>query len=387
MEPHSNVILEIGRPVGTPLSPTSNVVHYTEGPGAAFAGWTNVRVTAGVERMPRDFEIEATELLADPTKALIQPGDYCTVKIGDQPVVSGYVDTVAPSINANGHSIRVTGRGKCGDLVDCSAQWPNGQISNANALAIATQLADVYGIKVALGPDVASLPIVPQQNVMLGETAYEIIERVCRFSALMLYELADGSLFLARAGTDAMSSGIQEGINMESASVENSMAQRYSEIVAVMSAVNNLWDLNAVNAPVAVVTDPNVPRHRQRIVIAEAGQLGWNIGVQRAQWEVARRSGHSKVVRVTVDNWHDVDGNLWEPNKLIDVLVPSLKIAGDEAGTVPIRFLISEVTFHLGLEGTHAELTLMAPEAYLPEPILLQPNLGDINFANVGAQQ
>ncbi|KHK58183.1 Mu P family protein [Burkholderia sp. A9] len=363
------------------------MIHYEPNAGLELSGWTSVRITAGVERIPRDFEFEMTELLPDAAHMLVRPGDKCTVQVSDRIVLTGYVDTVTPSISAANHSIRVAGRGMCADLVDCSAQWPNGQFSNTSALDIATRLADVYGIKVALAPDVTNLPILPQQNIMLGETAFEIIERVCRYSALMAYELADGSLYLSRAGTEAMSSGVHEGINLESATVDNSMHDRFSEVVAVMSAVSNLWDLNAVDTPVSVAIDPNVPRHRQRIIIAEAGDLGWNIGVQRAQWEVARRAGRSKVVHLTVDNWRDVDGNLWEPNKLVDVLVPSLKVSGDQAGTIPVRFLISEVSYHFSLEGTHAELTLVAPEAFLPEPILLQPNLGDINAVNVGGAQ
>jgi prophage tail gpP-like protein len=274
------------------------------------------------------------------------------------------------------HEIRVTGRGKCQDLLDCAAQWPNGQISNCTAADIATKLAVPYNITVNC--DVDKLPIIPQQNIMLGETAYEIIERSSRFSALLVYEDPDGTLRMTRAGTVAMSSGIEEGINMESAAVERSMDQRYSEIMAVMIGTNNLLDLNAVNAPVFTATDPNVTRHRRRVIIAEAGELGWDIGKQRALWEVARRRGRSEVVHVTVDNWRDIDGNLWEPNKLIDVLIPSMKVSGDQAGTVPVRYLIAEVTYHLGLDGTHAELTLMAPEAFTPQPVLILPQYGDV---------
>lgn len=342
-----------------------------------LAGWTSLRCTRGIERFPSDFEIGMTELFpGQANDVVVQPGDPCILTIGLDPVVTGYVDKVIPSINANMHEIRVTGRGKCQDLLDCAAQWPNGQISNCTAADIATKLAVPYNIDVAC--DVSGLPIIPQQNIMLGETAYEIIERSARFSALLVFEDRDGKLRLTRAGTDVMSSGVQEGINMESAAVERSMDQRYSEIIAVMIGTNNLLDLNAVNAPVFTATDPNVTRHRRRVIIAEAGELGWDIGKQRALWEVARRRGRSEVVHVTVDNWRDVDGNLWEPNKLIDILIPSMKISGDQSGTIPVRYLIVEVTYHLGLEGTHAELTLMAPEAFTPQPVLIQPQFGDV---------
>jgi prophage tail gpP-like protein len=342
-----------------------------------LSGWTSLRCTRGIERFPSDFELGMTELFpGQANDVVVQPGDECIMTIGLDPVVTGYVDRVVPSINANMHEIRVTGRGKCQDLLDCAAQWPNGQISNCTAFDIATKLAVPYNITVNC--DVTGLPIIPQQNIMLTETAYEIIERSSRFSALLVYEDRDGSLRMTRASTVAMSSGVQEGINLESASVERSMDQRYSEIIAVMTGTNNLLDLNAVDQPPFTATDPNVPRHRRRVIVTEAGELGYNVGKQRALWEVARRRGRSEIVRLVVDNWRDVDGNLWEPNKLIDVLIPSLKVSGDQGGTVPIRYLIAEVTFHLDLSGTHAELTLMAPEAFKPEPILLIPQNGDV---------
>jgi prophage tail gpP-like protein len=343
-----------------------------------LSGWTTLRCTRGIERFPSDFEIGMTELFPGQARdVVVQPGDECILTIGLDPVVTGYVDRVVPSINAGMHEIRVTGRGKCQDLLDCAAEWPSGQISNCTAADIATKLAVPYNITVNC--DVAGLPIIPQQNIMLGETAYEIIERSSRFSALLVYEDRDGSLRLTRATTtDVMSSGVQEGVNMESASVEWSMDQRYSDITCVMIGTNNLQDLNAVNQPAYTIIDPNVPRFRNRIIIAEAGQLGWDVGKQRADWEIARRAGRSRVVHLTVDNWRDVDGNLWEPNKLIDVLIPSLKVSGDQTGTVPVRYLIAEVTYHLGLEGTHAELMLMVPEAFTPQPVLIQPQYGEL---------
>lgn len=308
---------------------------------------------------------------------VVQPGDECLLAIGGDPVVVGYVDRVVPSISANMHEIRVTGRGKCQDLLDCAALWPSGQISNCTVLDIAAKLGEPYGISVSC--DVMGLPIIPQQNIMLGETAYEIIERSARFSALLVYEDRYGKLRLSRATeSDVMASGVQEGVNLESASVERSMDQRFSDIACVMIGTNNLQDLNAVNQPVYHALDENVPRFRNRIIIAEAGELGWGVGKQRADWEVARRLGRSEVVRLFVDNWRDVNGSLWEPNKLIDVLIPSLKVSGDQQGTQPVRYLIAEVTYHLGLEGTHAELTLMSPEAFKPQPVLIQPQFADV---------
>ncbi|MFV8529009.1 phage baseplate assembly protein [Ralstonia pseudosolanacearum] len=372
-----DVVLLIGSYTEQQHSPTSNVVYHTTTSPVALSGWTSLRVTAGIERMPRDFELEMTELSPDPDKMLVKPGDPCTLLLAGKCVLTGFVDVVAPGMSANGHSIRVIGRGKCADLVDCSAEWPGGQISNANVFSIASKFADVYGINVKTAVDQTKLPIVPQFNLMLGESAFEIIEKVSRYSAVLCYEDAYGALQLSRVGTEMMSTGIEEGINVEAASVEFSMHQRFSEITVVMTSLRNIDDLNAVNTPPFTAFDPNVTRHRRRFVVSEAGELGWDIGKQRALWEIARRAGRSRIVRVTVDNWHDVDGNLWEPNMLVGVELPMLKIRSEQ-------LLIAAVTFQFSEAGTHADLTLMSPDAFSPEPVLLQKVYGDVHPANVG---
>ncbi|WP_338299716.1 phage baseplate assembly protein [Pandoraea sputorum] len=342
-----------------------------------LSGWTRLRVTQGIERCPGDFEVEMTEVFPGQAQDIIvNPGEACVLELNGKPVVTGFVDRVVPSISADGHDIRVTGRGQCQDLVDCAAVWPNYQMSNVTAYSMAQQLAEKYSVSVRC--DVENLLVIPQINILPGESTFDIVERTARYSALLVYEGSDGSLVLARSGTEVMASGIHEGINLEAATVERSMDRRFSEIVVMLTGTNNMQDLSSINDPHFIAQDPNVPRFRRRVIIAECGELGWEVGKKRGLWEVARRRGRAETIHLTVDNWHDVAGNLWEPNKLVDVLIPSLKVSGDQAGTVPVRYLIAEVTFSLDESGTHANLTLMPPEAFEPEPILLYPQFGDL---------
>ncbi len=118
--------------------------------GRSISGWDSIRVTRGIERCPSDFDLSLTERFPGEASALVvQPGDACAVSIGGDLVVTGYVDQFHPSITPTSHMIRVSGRGKCQDLVDCSAEWPNGQISGSSALQIAQNLAKPYGISVS----------------------------------------------------------------------------------------------------------------------------------------------------------------------------------------------------------------------------------------------
>lgn len=338
--------------------------------GQAISGWTEIRVTRGIERLPSDFEIELTELYpGELDKVVIAPGAPCTVQLGNELVITGYVDRFAPNFGSDRHGIRVTGRSKCEDLVDCAAEWPGGQINGASALAIAQKLAQPYGI--AVSSKVQNLPPIVQFNLMLGESAYEVIERISRFSQLLAYDMPDGNLILAQVGTAVAASGLVEGQNVQEASVQYSADQRYSDYKAFIQSVDTFTDLGDAGNQLIDVPDPNCARHREMIIIAEGGGGGNEVAKRQAAWESARRAGRSKVARVVVDSWRDSADKLWQPNTLVPVRLPSLKL--DET------LCIGEVTYSRSDDrGTLAELTLMPPAAYSPEPILLQPQFGDI---------
>lgn len=339
-----------------------------------IAGWTDVRITRGVERLPSDFELGLTELYPSEAQAVVvTPGDECIITIGDYLVLTGYVDKYIPSYGADGHSIRITGRGKCQDLVDCAAVWDTSQISAATAFVIASNLAAEYNIKVT--PPEASGITVPQFNIMLGETAFEIIDRVCKYSGLLAYDGVDGNLILSEVGTEEHSSGLFEGKNVTAASVEYSMDQRYQTYIGWLNAISRIGDsFDAPNAYV-VASDTTVLRNRKKFVIAEPVQGYKDLLSKRVVWEMNRRNGRSKVARIRADSWLDSSSALWTPNKLVAVFLPTLKLA--DTNGQPLKWTIGEVSYVTNEEGTSAELVLMDPAAFSVQPA--QVNYGFID--------
>lgn len=86
-------------------------------------------------------------------KQLVQEGQSCDVRIGNDLVLTGYIDSWEPAITRARHEVQANGRSKCQDLVDCSAEWPNNVINQSDALSIASRLASWYGIKVSCDVD------------------------------------------------------------------------------------------------------------------------------------------------------------------------------------------------------------------------------------------
>lgn len=350
--------------------------------GRLLSGWTSIRVTRGIERCPSDFDVVMTELYPEEVGAfVIQPGDACQVLLGSDLVMTGYVDRFVPSIDSGAHAIRVVGRGKCADLVDCDAEWPGGQISGSSVLEIARKLAAPYGVSltgdasypISVSTDVTDAgPPLHQFNLMLGEKAFEIIERLCRYAGLLAYDDPAGNLFLTQTGKVSAASGFKQGVNVQSASLEYAMDQRFSEVLAFIQNLDTFSDAGDNGNLVATVTDPNVPRHRRKVLIAESGDSGFDVLKRRANWEVARRSGRSRRLQVRTDGWRDSAGKLYAPNSLVPVDFPALKLA-------PTTWLISEVTYKRdGQSGTTCELVIMPPDAFIPQPMLLYKVLADV---------
>jgi prophage tail gpP-like protein len=354
----------------------------------SLSGWQRVTVTRPLAAIPASFSIEVTERYPNAPDIDLKAGAPCTVTIGGDLVLTGYVDRYAATITPAQHTIRVEGRSKSEDLVDCSAlvegigagqpSQPGMQVVNADALAIAKRLAAPYHVEVQsnlVGP----LPILPQFNINLGETVWQIIDRVTRYTRLLVYDLPDGSIMFSTVGTESMASGFTMGENVEAADVMFSMDQRYSEYEAHLTSNMALGTDAGVNTPGIgeIVRDDEVPRFRKLYVISEQFVLGQPLAADRAKWEKNRRWGQSFAFTVTCDSWRDSAGKLWAPNMLAPIKAPQMKLA-DES------WLIGTVTYTRDETGQHCRLGLWPPKAFTIEPIATDTLVtqGDIDAVN-----
>ena len=333
-----------------------------------ISGWERVLIVRGIEIMPSTFDIQLTEKYPGEAASIdIAAGDRCQVYIGTTLVLSGYIDRRMSSIGPEGNIVRVTGRSFCQDLVDCSidpAQLPNMQIGQATVLTVAQRLAGQYGINVQqIGEP--NFTVLPQINPALGTTPFSVIEEICRYTAQLCYDEVDGSLNIAAVNVGLMASGFSEGWNIESAQAMQSMDMRYSDIEVFLTSSNSFQEAGALPA-LASVIDKTVPRLRKLVIISEQAQLGDDFATQRGKWEVARRWGRSQVCTLTADSWRDSAGTLWHVNCTALLNVPHLKLK-DKV------WLISQVSFRRDESGTHADVVMMPPGAFIPQPNILLP--------------
>jgi prophage tail gpP-like protein len=222
----------------------------------------------------------------------LPPGATCQVKIGADVVITGYVDRRLSSFGPGMHQIRLQGRGKCEDLVDCSItpdQIQGMSIFTSSLLDLANKLGKPYNVTASsLTGD--NVPLVfpngsPLQfNANLQQTPYEVLEMAARFVGVLVYEGTDGNLIIAEVGTSTMASGFAQGTNVQNASVGFTMDERFSDYLPVLMSTNFFGQGGIGGKQFPWAFDKGVTRFRQRIVVSEQfDQVGASFAETSAQ--------------------------------------------------------------------------------------------------------
>jgi prophage tail gpP-like protein len=336
--------------------------------GQSISGWTSVRVTRGMERIPNDFDISMTERYPHVTDVTVSEGDPCTVTIGGDTVITGFVDRVSEQVDAHNHVLSIAGRGKCEDIVDCAAQFDSFQFQDVMTADIAALLCKPFAIEVkALSQGMLH----PQVCMNVGESPYALIDRLCKVAQLLCYEDADGALVLAPLSDTEVAGGFALGVNVERASYTRDMSQRFSTYRVYLVGTALLADLGQQSLAEYTVNDQLVTRFRPTAFIAQTDDAGATVSNQHALWECNRRIGRGNVVTVTTSSWRDAAGALYEPNTLAALSLPQLKLIDGQ------KFIIGELTYRRDMNGSGCDLILMLPQAFQPEPILYLPLAAD----------
>lgn len=333
--------------------------------GAIYSGWLSVSVTASMCQAARSFDLRLTERWPGRTEAWrIREGDACTVELDGETVLTGWVDEFSPAYEPEAHAVRVAGRSKTADLVDCSAMVKGGQFKGYPVDAIARTLAANVGLgDIKVIAKASAGAAFPDVQINPGETCFELIERLCRLRALLACDDAAGNLVLTRAGAGGFrrAGAIRRGVNVHGASASLSQARRFSDyfVRGQQTGTDNLFGTEAAQ-PQAHVNDAAVRRKRPRLVIAE-NQGSISDFTARAHWEQRFGAAEGVVATYRLRSWRDAAGRLWSPGDLVPVEDDWLGISQD--------LLIKTVTYQKDDQGTAATVELVPADALTPEPV------------------
>jgi prophage tail gpP-like protein len=329
---------------------------------ASYGGWKSVRVEAGVERQARSFEVSLTDRWPGQEVPVrrIWPGDACEVRIGNDLVVTGYVDATPVDYDGNGYTLLIRGRSATADLVDCSADNPGGQWRGRDMAAIATDLAGRYGLTVISETDTGT--VLPEHQIQPGETAFESLDRLARLRQVLVTDNEKGEVLLASPGSGGQAATrLELGINILAGSAGFDFSEVYSHYRVKGQRAGNDEAFGAdVAAASGSAIDTSLKRNRV-LIVRQTGQADPATCAERASYEQQVRSAKANEIRYTVVGWRQTPGGpLWRPN--IAVLVV------DSIMGVNASLLVSEVVFSLDEQGQRTELVVVPSGAFATQP-------------------
>jgi len=320
-------------------------------------GWQEVRIRLSLEQIADSFELTLTERWAEQgVSRPITPGEACTVSVGDELVVTGYLDEVLPDYDATSHTIAASGRSKAADLIDCSAVLKpfNGQ----TLVKIANALTAPYDIEVIdrAGADKPFREFAIEE----GQPIAEALERAAQIRGARIVSDAQGRLVIVHAVQREIQTPLDLGRNIRKGSGAFSDRDRFHTYIVQgqLPGTDDYYGEDAAG-PMAEARDPRIRSPRSTLIVCDTPADAADCKA-RAELEARMRWAKGRGVTYTVGTWRHEQG-VWRPGDLVHVRDAYLGL--DD------QMLISDVQLIESSQGRTAELRVSPPAAFEPVPI------------------
>jgi prophage tail gpP-like protein len=320
--------------------------------GKRLSGFQEVNVTRSMEQAAITFGLRAVNPSWHEDAWALRLGAEVELYANDTLLCRGYIDNYeADHGEGAAHDARVSGRSKAADAIDCPpAKHKTGRVEGKTLLDVAKEF-DEFGI--GYDADVP-LKVIPKVQRYPTDSVHDTLEREAREQGLMLMGKPEGGVLITRAGSKRHAGALVEGHPpIKKFGVKFSAEGKFSEITAKAQRALGTGDKDLREE--VKEYDPEVGRYRPLIVFLEGDGTEEDLKT-RAQWERLRRQGSGTSVPITLSTWRDDAGQLWEPGRLMAIVLPSERVDQD--------MTLSSVTFTQSHQGTTAQLTFVDPRSH-----------------------
>lgn len=327
--------------------------------GEEFSGWKELELTRGIEAMSGQLSLKATDHETPYLLGSLRAGVEITVHFDDVLMFSGFVDTVRDHFDASGAGLEITARDRVADLIDCAAtvDGPH-EFAGQTLDQVIAAVIKPYGIRLTISADTGAA--FSRLAINPGETAFEFIERICRYRAVLPISDGVGGLLIIKPGQESTDAALIYGENILSWDASHDARDLHSLYVFKGPIEGGDWETaEEVSGQEGRATDEKVTRYRPFVETAESQGASQTLA-ERAKWQKQINRARAMRLSVAVQGWRtSEDGGFWMPNRLVHVTATR----GDADHT----FFITSVTFRRtggGSGGTKTALELTLPGAF-----------------------
>lgn len=332
--------------------------------GSVFSGWESLVVTENLDTIANSFEFSVDKETVNVNRFPLKPGKKIRINMGQDRVINGFIEKLTLSVSSSDRGLRVSGRSKSGDLVDCSVT-EGFEFGGVRIDKLAEALVKPFGLQVFLSVLESELQTFGCFAVKPGETVFSALDRAARLNGFLWVSTRDGNIRLTEAGRFRSPSEIEVGVNCLSATLDLDDTQRYSTYSVLGQSAGSEEISGALTTEIeGSATDPGISRTRPKILQAE-GNVDGSKAASRAKWEASVRAAEAQSITCRVDSWRQQTGDLWGANQLVLFKSPLLGFPRGQ------DFLIKQVQRKKSNEdGTVTDLTLVRPDAFQAKQVL-----------------
>jgi hypothetical protein len=340
---------------------------------------------------------------------IINPSNKVVIAIDDEPLITGYVDSIDIRYSYNSHIITIAGRDRTADLVDSLVDVKQYN-STVTLPDLIKQVCQSLGFEVSNNPLLRSSAsnsisiinnfgvIEPFNNsdilrAQLGQSAFEVIHRYAAKRNVLINTDPDGNIVLVKIGgevTTTILQNVRSGNenNIKNASVSYNYANRFNQYT-VKSRVSQGGGMQFAAGQGGEKGDPlpkatasvqvgtsfdNQIRSTRKFIYVNSSSMNSGFCKKRADWENNVRLKKSRIYSCDIFGFRQNNNEilslnpLWSPNQITYV--------NDEFAGINEEMLIKSVEYRQdSSSGSITKLELVDEKAYtesLNEPVIKQ---------------
>lgn len=323
--------------------------------GRQFTGWTGVSITLNEDSIAAGFSLTAPfDPEREDLRTQLRPFAYrmARVFIGNELVLKGTIEKIAPTLTADDRSVTITGRSTTGAMVDCSIEGQGSEFRGQSLKTIVTWIGNLFGVTVV--DNTADTGEINETRPEPGETAFDFVNRLAKSKGRLLSADPRGILTISTpSAAPTPVASITEGAHpLLSASADYDGTRRYSKYITYA-------DIDGDPGLKGQAEDTGVAIYRPTRFEADANVDDLTAA---AEWQRSLDLVGATRLRVTLAGWRRPDGKLWRNSDVVTAQIPSVMIYSDT------RFRIAGATLRIDENrGRITELRLVLPEAYTRE--------------------
>jgi prophage tail gpP-like protein len=290
--------------------------------------------------------------------ALFVPYTYpeARVFIGNELLISGVVYGVSPEKSNGGIKIILEGFSYTADIIDSTMPTPY-EAKRITLIDRANQLLKNFGIKALLDTGIDGGGRFDRVTGDITDTVFKHLMELAAQRGLLISSTPDGNLLFTRT-TDKKTIGTVESDKPGAFTYGAKFDGRL-----IFNQVKAIGESPGSTSKSATVTDANVPRSRFFTFVADDVTEG---EIQKvAEWQRTKQYADALTIPFPVKGFYGPDGKLYRENTKLTVKAPEIFVPDG------FDFLIRQVEYVIETTGKTTTLSLVPPEVYTGERIVL----------------